>query len=206
MLPPKLARMMVNLARAPSGGIVLDPFCGSGTVLMEAGLLGYRVIGSDVSAEAVRRSRENLTWAHLKGARIEKCDVRSLPFEEGVVDAVVTEPNLGPPRRGRESSADSQRVAIALQGLYRDAFGSFSRVLKKGGRVVFVFPTFRITDGRVPTYTGDMERHIVSLGFVREDVADPERLRSIGGGRDGVLRYSRPDQLVQREIVVFRKL
>lgn len=206
MLPPKLARMMVNLARVRDGGVVLDPFCGSGTVLMEAGLLGYRVLGSDVSVDAVGRTRKNLTWVHLEGVRVEVSDVRSLPFQAGSVDAIVTEPNLGPPRRGRESQTDVERAASALQSLYQDAFLSFARVLKKGGRVVFVFPTFRIEEGRIPTYTADMERRIVSLGFIRDDAGDPELMRSLGGGRDGVLRYSRPDQLVQREIVIFRKV
>ncbi len=36
MLPPKLARMMVNLARINDGATILDPFCGNGTILMEA--------------------------------------------------------------------------------------------------------------------------------------------------------------------------
>lgn len=190
MLPPKVSRMMVNLAHVPAGGVVLDPFCGSGTVLMEAGLLGYRILGSDVSADAIDRTRKNLAWAHLEGARIEKSDVRSLPFAASSVDAVVSEPDLGPLRRGRESPSDTRRIVSELQSLYRDAFASFSRVLKKGGRVVFVFPAFRVGSSTMPTYTDALERSICSLGFVRDG---------------GVLRYSRPDQLVQREIVVFRK-
>jgi len=41
----------------------LDPFCGSGTILQEALLLGVKkVIGSDISQKAVQDTRSNLEW------------------------------------------------------------------------------------------------------------------------------------------------
>jgi len=40
-LPPKLAKMMINLAQVDQSAKILDPFCGSGTILQEALLLGY---------------------------------------------------------------------------------------------------------------------------------------------------------------------
>src|SRR3989344_7958542 len=53
-MPPKLAKIMINLAQLPASATILDPFCGSGTILQEALLLGYQnVIGSDVSTKAV---------------------------------------------------------------------------------------------------------------------------------------------------------
>ena len=64
MLPPKLARMMVNLAVGSSAEkTLLDPFCGGGTVLMEAGLLGMKkAIGSDVDAGQIEGAKKNLEW------------------------------------------------------------------------------------------------------------------------------------------------
>lgn len=89
MVPPKLARMMVNIALRQAGKtaskqdskyesdpnqkanmltslpayqLVFDPFCGSGNILMEAMLLGSDVIGSDISEKAVRDTRANLEW------------------------------------------------------------------------------------------------------------------------------------------------
>lgn len=64
MLPPKLARLMVNLAgNVTDDKTLLDPFCGGGTVLMEAALVGYtKQIGSDIDARQIAGSKENLAW------------------------------------------------------------------------------------------------------------------------------------------------
>lgn len=68
MLPPKLAQILINLAgELRPGATVLDPFCGTGVVLQEALLMGYRAYGTDVSERMVEYSQRNLEW--LAGAR-----------------------------------------------------------------------------------------------------------------------------------------
>ncbi|MBU1613152.1 hypothetical protein KKC87_01835, partial [Patescibacteria group bacterium] len=63
MLPPKLAMIMVNLARVPREAVILDPFCGSGTILTEAMLLGYgNLIGTDSSEKAIEDTKKNMAW------------------------------------------------------------------------------------------------------------------------------------------------
>jgi tRNA G10 N-methylase Trm11 len=54
---PQLAKALLNLADVPVGGRVLDPFCGSGTVLLEAQLNGYRAFGVDMNPLAALISR-----------------------------------------------------------------------------------------------------------------------------------------------------
>src|SRR3989344_9306867 len=61
-MPPKLAKIMINLGQVLAGATILDPFCGSGTVVQEGLLLGYRMVGSDISEKAVRDSKQNLEW------------------------------------------------------------------------------------------------------------------------------------------------
>lgn len=63
MLPPKIARIMANLASAGQARTLLDPFCGTGTILMEAMLTGCSVIGSDLDPQAVEGTKANLAWA-----------------------------------------------------------------------------------------------------------------------------------------------
>jgi len=55
-LHPVVARRALE-AFAPAGGTVLDPFCGSGTVLVEARLQGLRAIGTDVNPLAIRLAK-----------------------------------------------------------------------------------------------------------------------------------------------------
>ena len=63
MLPPKLAQILINLCGPLKPGMtVLDPFCGTGVVLQEALLMGYRAYGTDVSERMVEYSQKNLKW------------------------------------------------------------------------------------------------------------------------------------------------
>ena len=59
MLPPKLAQMMLNIAWAPQDAVIWDSFCGSGTVNIEAILMGYNNYGSDLDADRVNASEKN---------------------------------------------------------------------------------------------------------------------------------------------------
>ncbi|MFB6115189.1 MAG: methyltransferase domain-containing protein [Candidatus Nanohalobium sp.] len=59
-LDPVLARVLVNLSEASAGETVLDPFCGTGGILIEAGLCGIGVLGLDIKEEMVKGARENL--------------------------------------------------------------------------------------------------------------------------------------------------
>ena len=63
MLPPKLAQVLINLCGPlEPGAVVLDPFCGTGVVLQEALLMGYRAYGTDISERMVEYSERNLKW------------------------------------------------------------------------------------------------------------------------------------------------
>jgi tRNA (guanine10-N2)-dimethyltransferase len=92
-LHPKLARCMVNLARAAPGSLVLDPFCGTGSILIEAGLIGCRVLGADVRRLMVNGSLMNLRRFNIKPLALIVSDALRLPFSE--VDCVVTDPPYG---------------------------------------------------------------------------------------------------------------
>ena len=76
MLPPKLAQILINLCGPlKPGSVVLDPFCGTGVVLQEALLMGYKAYGTDISERMVEYSEKNLNWlvrdgnSHFEGMR-----------------------------------------------------------------------------------------------------------------------------------------
>lgn len=63
MLPPKLAQILINLCGPlPEGARVLDPFCGTGVVLQEALLMGYRAYGTDIDERMIKYTQKNLEW------------------------------------------------------------------------------------------------------------------------------------------------
>lgn len=204
MLPPKLARIMLNLSGAKPDDVILDPFCGSGTIVTEAMILGFKkIIGSDKEARAVADTKQNIEWtvAHSKVARgfiprIEHASVETVDriLPPASVDAIITEPFLGPPLRGNESPAALDRTVHDLQKLYRDAFSSFSKILKPNGTVVFIFPAFRIGGQirRTAVLIEDLQKNGLPRGKAGWHLVQPPLL------------YDRPDQRVAREIVILK--
>ncbi|MBR5954820.1 MAG: TIGR01177 family methyltransferase [Methanobrevibacter sp.] len=93
-MSPKLARCMVNLSRVKAGQLVLDPFCGTGGILIEAGLIGCRVAGSDVNWKMKNGTAINLEYCGIKDYRTFHLDVRELKMYEKVA-GVVTDPPYG---------------------------------------------------------------------------------------------------------------
>jgi len=147
MLPPKLARIMLNLAKPVVAENLLDPFCGSGTVLSEAVLLGCtKVIGSDISLDALEDTKNNLAWLKEKYQKVDfrcqlyQCDARKLYeiIDDHSVSRVVTEPYLGPSRNHN----NQQKVIKQLNDLYSEFLVALDRILKPGGRAVMVWPVF----------------------------------------------------------------
>ncbi|MFZ6030298.1 MAG: TRM11 family SAM-dependent methyltransferase [Chloroflexota bacterium] len=84
-LPPRLARAMVNLAWPAKS--LLDPCCGTGSVLLEAATLGMQTYGVDRNPKMVGMSRKNL--AHF-GLTAEVARGSAQKYERNV-DAIVTD-------------------------------------------------------------------------------------------------------------------
>jgi len=205
MLPPKLARMMVNIASGPVTETLLDPFCGSGTVLNEAATLGYRdLIGSDISEKAISDTKDNFAWlAKERGLKVRfeafVSDVKNLPekIAPGSVSTIVCEPYLGPPLKGTESDQKIHFEYLELMGLYRRAFDAFSKILKPGGKVVFVFPFFGSKHVNIL-------RELEDYGFRAEGLLPGLAVTALNARSSTGLVYKRPDQRVGRDIFRFR--
>lgn len=90
---PRLARALVNLSQVPRDGALLDPFCGTGGTLIEAGLIGCDVYGLDLQEEMVNGAQENLASFNLNGdIRQGSFDDITTVFEDEIpFDAVVTD-------------------------------------------------------------------------------------------------------------------
>jgi len=58
--PLALMEYLCNLTKTPTGGIVLDPYCGSGTTCKAAQNTGRRFIGIDKNPEYCEIARQRL--------------------------------------------------------------------------------------------------------------------------------------------------
>jgi tRNA (guanine10-N2)-dimethyltransferase len=92
-MPSKLARCMVNLSRAKTGELLLDPFCGTGSVMIEAAIVGCHVLGFDVQRHMVEGTKRNLKHFGVKPEGLVIADSRELPLKR--IDRIVTDPPYG---------------------------------------------------------------------------------------------------------------
>jgi len=220
MLPPKLAMIMINLARPKPGGTILDPFCGSGTILTEAMLMGYRrLIGADISGKAAEDTRENIEWIiknyelRITSYELWDIDVKDISgrLDPRSIDAIVTEPYLGP-QRGK---FNGEQIAKELEKLYSTALAEFKKILKPGGRVVMIWPVF-IKHGTHSTKHAarNMEHKTRNTIYVSPDLGGFKIINPLPSqflanaitkttNRNTII-YGRPGQKVWREIVTLR--
>ena len=97
----RLAKILINLSGAKPRDTLMDPFCGIGTVLQEAMLMGMDVIGGDKEKSCIDASKENLEWIRKtynpSGTyRLIHTDARQITRFVPRVDCVATETYLGP--------------------------------------------------------------------------------------------------------------
>jgi len=108
---------------------VLNLMCGSGTLLIERGLLGpaATLVGLDLSEVALEASRENLAAAGVN-AELVRGDATATLFEDASFDVVVCDPPWG----------DAHGDVANLHELYEGVLTEASRLLGVGGRLVMI--------------------------------------------------------------------
>lgn len=216
IMPPKLARMMINFAVSSSDGVLLDPFCGSGTIIQEAIMLGYKnITGTDISRHAVSDTQKNVDWLFANFRNLDRTKYNIEIYQSDIkligervkpesVDMIVSEPYLGPPLYKQPAINEVQRIFAEVEKLYLDAFREFYKVLKKGGKVVFIFPAFEI-NGKMH-FVSILDK-IKGTDFVQKEYF-PEELktnRTIQLTPRGTILYGSREQFVKREIISLQK-
>ncbi len=244
MLPPKLARMMVNITTSAaqyqksniknqkyrrSGQLeirsirsispsltVIDPFCGSGNILLEAMDLGYSVVGSDISRKAVEWSSENLAWFSNQISDLRSQNEKTDQLDSGLTDwsvatadatknnfffgqqktenrlrVVVTEPYLGQPKKSKVSRKQAEKELDELAQLYLSFLINLKRLTTDYRLpitvICLVFPAYETYEGGLVGLYSQIVDKIADLGYTR--LAGP-------------FTYGRGYQVVKREVLL----
>jgi len=119
-MDPLDARAVANLAGAASGVTLFDPMCGTGGILVEAGLRGATVIGADAQPRMVAGARTNLEHYLDVAPALFLADAGRLPLGDRAVDAIVFDTPYGRQSKIAGRSAEDL-VAAALQEAHRVA-------------------------------------------------------------------------------------
>ncbi|MHB1868306.1 MAG: hypothetical protein ACYCPP_05110 [Nitrososphaerales archaeon] len=109
---PKLARLLVNLSRVREEEYFLDPFCGTGSLLIESSVMGIKTIGFDLTRWIAKGSRLNLQGFSLDFESIIRADSTHSPFPLNRVDAIATDVPYG-----RASSTKGKDTAQIIREL-----------------------------------------------------------------------------------------
>ena len=197
MLPPKLARMMINLTGVASGR-VLDPFCGTGVLLQEAALLGFDVYGTDLSEKMVRYSTENLDWLTNRYSLdskvvIEQGDAMTHAWV-GSLDAIATETYLGQPFSAPPSPAKLTEVRGNCNHIISEFLKNIAPQLDDGTPLCVAVPAWRDTTGNFTHLP--LVKNLGKLGYKQIT------LQHVTAEQ---LLYYREDQVVAREILLLKR-
>lgn len=144
-LRPTVAAAMVAFA-GEAKGLLIDPCCGSGTILGEALEVGWGAAGRDIDPTAVEISSRN-----VPEAATEVGDARSLDFPDGSVDACVSNLPFGQ-QYGVQGEMKNWLTAV---------LGEMARVTRPGGRIVLLAP--EIPRSAFPEQLRMKDKHLIRL-------------------------------------------
>ncbi len=200
MLPPKLSQAMINIGLEEDTKVVMDPFCGTGTVLIEATLMGYAVRGSDIQEVNVKGTSSNFEYVFDKKVDVFKADARGLKSNEVEnVNLFVTEGYLGEPKRGHEDYEDMVKESRQIEKLMMDFLSNLSEVKADDSfNVVLCLPVFNVQSRGREIYMKKIVEKVEELGYIVSTLLPAKLLR---GNKDKIsFVYGREDQFVHRQI------
>ena len=218
MLPPKVAQIMLNLiptqpTALQAKKLVYDPFCGNGTILQEALLMGHQVISSDISKDRVYDTKENLKWLKNKyGLKIEpekivfQADALNLTEKNlpAKLEAIVSEVYLGPPLTEKVTEKEISNIVSKLEGDYKQFLKSC--LIFNTSYLILAIPFYSLKN---KIYRLNIFDSIPKIGYNVIDPFDNSKVDlSLVPEFDikrKTISYSRPDQIVGREIIILKK-
>jgi tRNA G10 N-methylase Trm11 len=197
MLPPKLAQIIINLASADiqaKNSRLLDPFCGTGVILQEASIMGFKAYGTDINTRMVDYSKTNLNWLadnfHInKNVQIEVGDATTHNWAPPI-NLVATELDLGVPLHKTPSGTDLTNIVNQLNILHKKFIRNLHKQLKPGTRLCLAMPAWHIKGKFV---------HLPLLDQI-EDLGYNRVVFEQSTSKD--LIYHRSGQIVARELVI----
>ncbi|MCD4694329.1 methyltransferase domain-containing protein [bacterium] len=204
MIPPKLAQIMLNLCslNEEKNSLILDPFCGSGTILTEAMLMDYKnIVGSDISERAIKNSEKNINWIKEKYSlkninhNLYKHSSKKLTeiIKQSSVDGIVTEPYLGPQR----GEINFKKIIKELENLYSNSLKEFEKILKPDKRIVMVWPVFEKGETFINPNLNKLK--------IINPLQNKNNFQGFITSKRNTIIYSRDNQRVYREIIILKK-
>ena len=176
---------------------ILDPFCGTGTVLQEALLAGYDVIGTDLSQKMVDYTTENLSWLQStfttpgRVIDIHQADATTHRWpNSNHLTTVVCEAYLGQPFSAPPAPQKLMEVVGNCNHIITGFLANIRPQLAPNTPLCIAVPAWYDTSGRATHLP--LIKNLQQLGYHQLNHTP--------------LIYRRPDQIVARELLVLRPI
>jgi|APHM01.1.fsa_nt_gi Predicted DNA modification methylase len=150
-MDPVTARVLINLSETPAGKTILDPFCGTGGILIEAGLCGILPLGTDTKKEMVNGTQKNLEEYGIISHKIERIDSEKSLEKFNNIRAIVTDLPYG----------KSSKIEGKIKKKFKNLIERFE------GKIVFMYdePEFCGLEPDFEIYIHDsLTRYVYDVG------------------------------------------
>jgi SAM-dependent methyltransferase len=107
---PQIVRAILNILDIPVGSRVLDPFCGSGTSLLECVHLGMNAVGTDINPLAV----------FIANAKLAAISVPAAALRTTLAKIIKRERTIKPPKKGRDLAREEYLLAWFTPEVYEE--------------------------------------------------------------------------------------
>ena len=187
MLPPKLAQILINFTGVK--GKIWDPFCGSGTLIMEGLLMGHDMLGSDIHPKHIEGAKKNVAWLKKEFKILSKAELFVHDATQPIklfFDAIACEADLGMPHGQSIRMDQLQKIMTELDDLYIRFFQNL-KAMKCRVPIVIALPFFRLRNGQ----ERDMKKTI-------------QKIKKMGFKETLHLKYARENQAVGRAVYRFQ--
>ena len=197
MLPPKLSQMLINLTRPDSDTRIVDPFCGSGSLLIEASLMGLSAEGSDMSKKMIECTKANVEWFYSeypKSTPISVSDAADATLREYPKSkyAVATEGYLGENFSSQPTQTQLNEQIERLKELYLNLFKHLQNQATTPSAVCVCIPFWHVNSHKIEI---DIIDDIVNLGYTKSE------FKSV---RSESLQDHSEGQYIVRQSIIFR--
>ena len=211
-----LARTMVNLVSIEKNNHnlpIYDPFCGMGSIVQEAYILGLQAMGSDIDKSCVIRSKENLNWISqtqskkyrkkygiFPSDKIFEMDITApnFPLLQEYNGSIVAEPNLLTPLKSYPLMIEAKQMINQFEENYNRYLKEINQILPSRGICVLIFPQIHTAEN-IRLYL-DIDRLLNKYKFKICEIKANNAIFP------AFFIHAWKNPIIERQIVVFKKI
>lgn len=154
-IPPRLAKILINLSQVKENETLIDPFCGIGVIIQEALLQDINTIGIDIDIPAIDYAKKNLAWLKenykiTANSKIFRADSKFFKiYADEKVNGIACEPSLGKLLRTLPSEEEAVFITSKFEALIISVLNNLKHYLPKKSKIAFTSPYIKTRYGRI---------------------------------------------------------